>query len=117
MIVIVAGSRTIKDIGSVLDAVVESGFHVTEVISGCAPGVDTCVLMKPWACLVTKIPADWSLGWRAGFIRNSTMIDRGAEGLVAVWDGVSNGTRDMITKARKANLPVFIWPERRYPLF
>lgn len=93
----------------VLDAVVESGLPVTRVISGCAPGTDTAVLMKPWACPVTKIPADWQHNGRAaGFIRNQAMIDAGAHALVAVWDGSSPGTRDMITKARKANLHVFV---------
>lgn len=111
MVVIVAGSRSVTDINITLDAVVDSGFPVTEVISGCARnGPDRSVLMKPWACLVTKMPADWERHGRkiAGFIRNQAMIDYGAQALVAVWDGESNGTRDMITRARKARLPVFL---------
>lgn len=128
MIVIVAGSRSICEeqpptaplilrrhklstgtVASVLDAVVESGFPVTRLISGGAGGADTAVLLKPWACEVITIPAQWErYGRRAGFLRNQEMIDQGARALVAYWDGKSNGTRDMIDKARKAQLEVFV---------
>lgn len=40
MKVIIAGSRTIEDGSLIEQAVQESGFAITEVVSGCAPGVD-----------------------------------------------------------------------------
>ena len=33
-----------------------------------------------------------------------------AEGLIAVWDGKSAGTRNMITTARERDLRVFVFP-------
>jgi hypothetical protein len=68
------------------------------VVSGGAPGVDT--LAERWAeqhdIPVTGFPAEWSrYGKKAGPIRNKEMAGY-AEGLVAVWDGRSRGTKDMV---------------------
>jgi predicted Rossmann fold nucleotide-binding protein DprA/Smf involved in DNA uptake len=41
MRVIIAGSRYCTDRQEVLDAIRESGFKISTVISGCARGVDT----------------------------------------------------------------------------
>lgn len=127
MIVIVAGSRDIgpaalperrpltpldiADIGLVLDAVEESEFEITEVISGCAPGVDTAALLKPWACPVRKMPANWiKFGNSAGMIRNVDMAAAAGPrgGLVAVWDGRSRGTRGMVSIARARKMKIFV---------
>jgi hypothetical protein len=43
----------------------------------------------------------------AGFARNQKMADY-AEALVAVWDGRSSGTRDMLDRARARGLKVFV---------
>lgn len=97
-----------------IDAVVRrSGFEVTVVISGDCRGPDRQGVM--WASL-NKIPyverrPDWNtLGKRAGRVRNGEMISKdGAEALIAIWDGESRGTADMIEKARLANLKVEVY--------
>ena len=109
MKVIIAGSRTIKDARLVEDAIRLSGFHITEVVCGCADGVDK--LGEAWAIYnqipVVRYPAPWAQhGKAAGPIRNAQMAEY-ADALVCVWDGVSRGSRSMIRLARKAGLKVF----------
>ena len=117
MRVIVAGSRDITDYRLVEEAIQRSGFHVTEIVSGTARGVDT--LGETWALRagvpVRQFPADWKrFGPSAGPRRNLEMIRYACEGgaLVAVWDGVSRGTKNSIDLAHKYGLPVFIYLTR-----
>lgn len=107
---IIAGSRTINDSLLIEQAILKSGFRITEVFSGGARGVDQ--LGDAWArrngVPVRRFPADWErYGKRAGFLRNEEMADR-AEGLIAVWDGRSPGTKHMIEIAKRRGLKVFI---------
>ena len=46
----------------------------------------------------------------AGFNRNTRMIEAGAEALIVIWDGKSNGSQDMLDKAIAANLQYFVYP-------
>lgn len=110
MRVIIAGSRTIHNYEVVREAVEESGFEVTEVVSGRAAGVDR--LGESWAdehdVPVKPFPADWSKwGKGAGTKRNSDMAEYG-DALVAVHDGVSTGTANMIEQMKFRKKPVFI---------
>jgi YspA, cpYpsA-related SLOG family len=107
---IIAGSRTINDSQLVEAAIDRSGFDITTVISGTAGGVDK--LGELWALdnqvPILFFPANWrEHGKKAGFIRNSEMADH-ADGLIAVWDGKSKGTKMMIDIARGRELEVFI---------
>lgn len=113
MTLIIAGSRGITDVKLVLDIVDTAILRwsggplvVTEVISGdAAEGPDSAALMKPWACVVTKMPADWKRhGIGAGFIRNRAMGVR-AQALLAIWDGKSSGTGEMIRVMAKLAKP------------
>lgn len=45
---------------------------------------------------------------QAGYLRNEQMAD-GAEGLIAVWDGRSPGTGQMIEVAKRKGLKVFVF--------
>ena len=106
---IIAGSRTILDLKAVEQAVRESGFTITEVVSGCSKGVDT--LGEIWAnnkkVPVKRFPAKWEeLGRKAGPLRNLEMAAY-ADALIAVWDGTSRGTKHMIDHAQHLN--VFVW--------
>ena len=47
MKVIIAGTRVVKDYSLVVQAVERSGYTITEVVSGCATGVDQ--LGEQWA--------------------------------------------------------------------
>ena len=119
MKVIIAGSRTINEITAIVKAVEESKFDVKEVVCGEAKGVDQ--LGKLWANLkeipVTSFIANWTVhGKTAGFIRNQEMAEY-ADALIAVWDGTSKGTKDMIERATVRGLKVFIFiPPSPYPI-
>jgi hypothetical protein len=110
MKVIVAGSRSITDYFEVKLAILLSGFEITEVFSGDARGVDK--LGEMWAkdskIPIQKFPADWErYGRAAGFRRNRQMA-RAADALIAIWDGSSRGTADMIRQMEKLKKPFYI---------
>jgi phage gp37-like protein len=109
--VIIAGSRTVTDAEIVNKAIKQSRFKITEVVSGCAKGVDT--LGEWWASqnrkLIKRFPANWrEYGRGAGYRRNAEMADY-ADALIAVWDGKSRGTKHMIDIARRGGLKVFVF--------
>lgn len=108
---IIAGSRGIDSIDIVDWAVSQSGFTVTEVVEGEAPGVDRAA--RAWAIAkgipFIPMPANWeSEGRPAGYNRNVRMAEI-SEALIAIWDGKSKGTKHMIDIARKAGLKVFVY--------
>lgn len=99
--VIIAGSRTYRGgVEGIERAVKASGFDCEVVICGCALGADSAGHM--WAHengrKVECFPADWKkLGKGAGIIRNGQMAEV-ADALIAIWDGGSRGTKDMIRR-------------------
>ena len=98
MKVIIAGSRTITDYNVVFSAIRNSGYKITEVVSGGAKGVDR--LGERYAhengIPVKRFLPDWrELGKAAGPVRNADMAEY-ADALIAIWDGKSAGTRHMI---------------------
>jgi len=113
---IIAGSRTFTDAAVVVSAIRDANIAITEVVCGGARGVDA--IGKGWGednhIPVTMFLADWDKhrgqnGAKnpAGMIRNQVMADY-AEALIAVWDGVSPGTRAMIDMAEKRGLLVYV---------
>lgn len=130
---IIAGSSSINQYGYVEAAMDACGFahKIDTIISGHAPyGVDR--LGERWGkerglCVLTR-PALWQnleasgafikynrrgepYNAKAGFDRNQRMADMctpGEDALVAVWNGKSPGTADMISRARKRGLIVFV---------
>lgn len=111
---IIAGMRDFHDYNSLLIAVARSGRVITEVVSGCAKGVDA--LGEKWGhdhCVpVKKFPADWDKhGKAAGPIRNRQMAEY-ADALIAIWDGKSRGTKNMIETATKLRLAVYVHPAK-----
>ena len=110
MKVVIAGSREGVSYSDVKTAIEESGFVITEVVSGTARGVDR--LGEQWAnknnITVKPFPADWNTyGKRAGYLRNTQMADY-ADALIAVWDGESRGTKHMIEEAKRKGLEWFV---------
>jgi hypothetical protein len=108
---IIAGSREIEDPAVVGRAVAASGFVPSVVLCGMARGVD--MWGRAWAhghgVPVEEYPADWNIhGKAAGPIRNQEMAEN-ADALIAVWDGESRGTRDMIKRALARGLKVHIY--------
>lgn len=109
---IIAGSRT-ATWQNTWDALLscEWRHEVTGVLCGMAKGAD--LHGKSWANAnkipVSKWPANWEVyGKGAGAVRNQQMADR-AEALIAVWDGQSSGTADMIQRAQAKGLRVHIY--------
>ena len=114
MKVIIAGSRTVRQYRLVKEAILESEFDITEVVSGHAQGVD--VLGELWAqensILVSQFIPDWeNLGKRAGFERNFDMAVY-ADALIAISMNWSKGTANMIElaeeEARLRPFPIYI---------
>jgi YspA, cpYpsA-related SLOG family len=115
MKVIIAGSRGVPEQvrqckAAVLDFEQRYG-RITEVVSGCARGADRVgeLFAEMRQIPVDKYPADWNThGKRAGIIRNSQMANV-AQGLIALWDEKSPGTRNMIETARNKKLQIVVW--------
>lgn len=109
MKVIVAGSRNIDDYKLVVDTINRSGYTITEVVSGCATGVDR--LGETWARAnnvpIKEMPANWSYGPKAGPMRNKLMAEY-ADAAVIIWDGESRGTRNMIENMIRRKKPYHI---------
>lgn len=107
---IIAGSRDITSPFIVGQAIKACGWTPTVVISGAARGVDR--LGEDWAKIhnvpIERFPAEWSrLGKSAGYIRNQKMAEE-ADALIAIWDGVSKGTKHMIDIATAKGLKIYV---------
>lgn len=110
MKVIIAGSRIITNYKAVLCAIDNSGFEITEVISGGALGVDRLgeKYAKENEICLRIVFAKWKkYGKRAGYLRNRAMAEIG-DALIAVWDGSSRGTKNMIDEMRVLKKPIYI---------
>jgi len=112
MRVIIAGSRGITDIKIIAEAVAESEFKITSVVSGTARGVDK--LGEEWAKTngidLIQYPANWNkYGKLAGYRRNVEMASD-CDALIAIWDGESNSnTAHIIDTAEQYGLEVFVY--------
>ncbi len=121
---IIAGGRNINYSEPLLDSIRESGFEITEVVSGTAKGVDK--LGEEWALNnlipVISFPADWSdltspdavvryskfgkpYNAVAGHLRNEKMAEY-ADSLILIWDGSSSGSSDMLRRAKIHGLKI-----------
>ena len=106
MKVAVVGSRGLKvNIGAYLPD------KTTQIITGGAKGIDT--LAERYAkengipvCILK--PEYRLLGAAAPLVRNEQIVDK-ADMVVAIWDGVSRGTRHAIAHAEKTNKPVKVY--------
>ena len=111
MRVIIAGSRNFTEYNHVQDAVDMCRWYIKEIVSGGARGIDT--LAKDFAFNnimdFKEFQADWNnLGTSAGFVRNCQMADY-SDGLIAIWDGESKGTKHMINIMLKQKKPTFVF--------
>ncbi len=113
MKLIIAGSRTIKEPAFMNWAFLKFPFinPIEEVVSGCARGADT--LGEWWAksrgYKIKRFPAAWGIhGKKAGPIRNRQMAEY-ADVLIALLDGASRCTGNMINIMKELNKPVFVY--------
>lgn len=115
MKLIIAGSRGVTDYSEVRQAVIDSGLWKSygkslEIVSGMARGADMLGVefAQRNGLIVHEFIPDWdNLGKKAGIIRN---IDMGkfSDALVAIWDGKSVGTKQMIDWSNKNGLLVYV---------
>jgi hypothetical protein len=119
--VIIAGPRDYEDYEVLCEAIKraqEKGLVITEVISGTARGVDR--MGERWAddndIPIQPFKPDWNkYNGRpgknpAGIIRNKEMADYAKENdgaLLALWDGKSEGTKNMIKTAKEMGIPIY----------
>lgn len=112
---IVAGSRGFTDydlLTRVLFAManVELANKRLGIVSGMARGADQLGVRfaGEHGLALYKYPANWNgLGKRAGFIRN-TQMGNFSDGLLAFWDGQSNGTKHMVDYMHRLKKPVHL---------
>ena len=110
MRVLVCGGREVSDSAYVwreLD-VFHAKLEFTVVIEGDARGADR--LAGAWARArgieTLTYPADWSrYGKRAGYVRNTVMLQEGKPDLVIAFPG-GKGTANMVHQANTASVPV-----------
>lgn len=121
---IIAGSRPPKDqfikgwkveswheqkMRNLKEAVAYAPWIISEIVSGTARGIDELGerYAKEKGIPVKLFKPDWSMGKRAGPLRNLDMA-KYAQALIAVWDGTSPGTAHMIRAAKSMDMPIVI---------
>lgn len=118
--IIIAGSRGISDYNILLMAMntaINNGIIVnvhsvtTEIISGGARGVDT--LARKYTIdnnliLVEMKPQYKYDNDRGAPLRRNTDMAKYGNVLIAIWDGVSTGTKHMIDQMNKLGKPVYV---------
>ena len=118
--IIIAGSRDFTDYEIVKKSL--KNFLVSKqtsdkptIICGMARGADMLGyrLAKEFNLPLKEFPADWSIGKKAGYIRNEQMAKyaykHGNGVLLAFWNGISRGTEWMIKLAKKYKLETHIF--------
>jgi len=109
MKVIIAGSRSFSDydlLKEKMDKILKNqNKEEIEIISGTASGADKLGerYAKENNLKLKKFPADWSLGKKAGYIRNEEMA-KYADACIVLWDGMSKGSKHMIDLAEQYKL-------------
>lgn len=122
MKILVTGDRkwndwdVIRNAFTSIEFMFDVSMHDIELIHGNAPGADTMAsrIIYTAGGKVKAYPANWSYYRRsAGPIRNTVMLNENSDIkiVLAFHDDIehSKGTKDMVMKARKANIPVFVY--------
>lgn len=119
MRVLITGSRDWPDEDIVGDAIIDLknwySFDWDDVVivhGHCPTGADHYADIKAgrYGLLVERHPANWArYGKGAGPKRNSEMVDKGADIVIAFMMEGSRGTKDCVEKAKEAGLPVIVY--------
>lgn len=105
MRVLVCGGRGYNDYERVAEELSDIGY-ISLLIHGGARGADSCGARYASEnnIPVRAFNANWDrYGKRAGIIRNKEMLREGAPDFVVAFPG-GKGTKDMVTRARKAGI-------------
>lgn len=113
--ILVTGSRHWEDRDRIIRALNEAGKRfdfnpATTLVHGDAPGADTIArdIWHDYGLADEPHPADWSLGKRAGPLRNEEMVVAGADLCLAFPIGKSTGTRHCMHLAQRAGIITLI---------
>lgn len=122
--ILICGSRDFTErnfFGRAMQAWIGKHGYLDTVIEGCARGADSLAEQfvqrenaagYPANITLRHFPADWDRhGRAAGPIRNQQMLTEGApDAVIAFTHSLrrSKGTRDMVIRARRAGLPVWL---------
>jgi len=105
---IIAGSRTIFNLGLVDKATRDCGWKITEVVSGHARGVDS--IGEKWAKIngvpVKGFPANWGLHGRAAGYKRNVDMGQYAEAAIVIHNG-SRGSKMMLDIAKARGLKIY----------
>jgi len=117
MKLIVAGSRSIKNyeyISKCIDKTIKEcsslGIEIDTIVSSNSQGIDKLAekYAKDKGLDLVIFPVNWDrYGKSAGYKRNMKMVEY-ADSLLAIWDGISAGTKHMIDIAKNHKLKVWI---------
>lgn len=109
----ICGSREFTDY-DILEKALSSVIKPTQpciIVSGAARGADKLgeIYAEKHDLVCLKFPADWDkYGKKAGMIRNSEMANC-ANRFFIFWDGLSLGTRGMLSIIKKLNKPYHLF--------
>jgi hypothetical protein len=83
----------------------------TIVHGDCPTGIDAYAqkVAESQGMQSERYPADWSMGKKAGPLRNKEMVDLGADLVLAFPKGASRGTRGCLKMAQEAGLKVVVY--------
>lgn len=112
MKLIIAGSRNINlkpdEIQKYVNVLLSQDIKIIEVISGNCKSID--ISGENWAKInniaIKLFKPDWSLGLKAGPMRNKKMAEYG-DVLLLIWNGHSKGSKNMKTEMSKLNKPIY----------
>ena len=107
---IIAGSRTITQNKYLLEAIKCSGFTISEIVSGTANGADKLgeQYANDHSIPIKQFYPNYNKYRRiAPIVRNSEMSKYG-DCLIALWNGTSKGTKNMINLMVKLKKPVYV---------
>lgn len=111
--VIIAGCRYYSDyetLKTYTDYVLSNIQEEIQIVSGCASGADSLGerYAREKGYSLMRFPADWGKYGRSAGIRRNKQMALYADALIAFWDGVSRGTKNMIEEASAQGLKVRI---------
>lgn len=120
MRILITGSRYHQNKNLIKDALLAEVVNVSDdeeitLVSGnCPTGADFIAeeVAESLGWVVERHPADWEAhGKKAGPIRNSQMVRKGADVCLAFPLGDSRGTRGCLKMAQKAGIPTRVFED------
>lgn len=114
MRIVVCGSRTWRDADAIRTRLMDLPSDA-EIIVGGAAGADWLAerVARDLGFTVRVMPAEWrdkhgAYNPRAGFERNTRMLDENPDLVIAFWDGTSRGTENTLKGAEARGIKVEI---------